>query len=958
MSTTPLGSYSSSSALSSTHYKLVQAVLEAPDAVQLNAVLLECLRGIRTRWNRRVPSPAKAAHDFVLILYCRAQRVSCPHGERTDEAREMWAAEWALPTAVMLAGGGGGGMKERRMGYRACEDLFPAGPHPLKLLLINTVRSDLHASSYDNAAPAKHALALRAIASPTLATSELVPAVREQVLEILRSLEYPESTRSLALQALLGLARLSTPPASSAEPTSSLLLDARRAVLTLLLPPPPFSSSSSSSSRRRAASRQTLSVNILAALASAAAPSSPLWPILPGKVDRARVQLAILREVLDAAPVSASPGGGKLIKEPSGKYALERCLKGLREELTRSQREGVEQEEAWARVEQQTEELVWEIAAKMLAQPDSLSDALLLSALQLLPLLSSSGSFTFTPSSSATLAALLSHLHTSLLHPTSPTSHLVALRALALLPPSLWTSSPDDAVNEEGNGKQRASPEVAGSAEWGEQAFAAILSGLDSADATVRKATLALLHRVDANLVQMHKERLVDSLNSPARVEGSAASLSSSGKRARIGARHRMKVLERVMETLPYLPSSSSASSARSSLPPPQALVALLDHPSLAAFVPSTEPLAEVILPVLDAFTYTDSSADRTDFARGLLFAEDEKGRGWSRSVTMGTVVAGTVHALAEEQEAETVLTELADFVAGAEVADPDVQALLAEPLTFALLRLLSLCPPSPSLLASVHAILSRAAPSDLLNIALSATSPISDDRGAQVKEKKLQQVGQGTRRKSLAEFGEALLAALSTAPATAYPSAPSARPRSARLESGPHPSSSTSLRYSYPPSTASLVSPSSTHYPLPPTSSAPFSPPSAPASAAALARERRDLLREREDRGGRGGAGESLMGAGALAMLGQGMAVREEDEGSEGEEAEIGGANALGLQWAMGDESMDSAARSREDTGGTGGESGEPPAELLVHLQLSPPPLSPASHTAPLDNLDPFHSG
>ncbi|BGP14011.1 hypothetical protein JCM10213v2_001949 [Rhodosporidiobolus nylandii] len=833
----------------------------------------------------------------------------------------MWAAEWALPTAVMLAGGGGGGMKERRMGYRACEDLFPAGPHPLKLLLINT---DLHASSYDNAAPAKHALALRAIASPTLATSELVPAVREQVLEILRSLEYPESTRSLALQALLGLARLSTPPASSAEPTSSLLLDARRAVLTLLLPPPPFSSSSSSSSRRRAASRQTLSVNILAALASAAAPSSPLWPILPGKVDRARVQLAILREVLDAAPVSASPGGGKLIKEPSGKYALERCLKGLREELTRSQREGVEQEEAWARVEQQTEELVWEIAAKMLAQPDSLSDALLLSALQLLPLLSSSGSFTFTPSSSATLAALLSHLHTSLLHPTSPTSHLVALRALALLPPSLWTSSPDDAVNEEGNGKQRASPEVAGSAEWGEQAFAAILSGLDSADATVRKATLALLHRVDANLVQMHKERLVDSLNSPARVEGSAASLSSSGKRARIGARHRMKVLERVMETLPYLPSSSSASSARSSLPPPQALVALLDHPSLAAFVPSTEPLAEVILPVLDAFTYTDSSADRTDFARGLLFAEDEKGRGWSRSVTMGTVVAGTVHALAEEQEAETVLTELADFVAGAEV----------------------------------HAILSRAAPSDLLNIALSATSPISDDRGAQVKEKKLQQVGQGTRRKSLAEFGEALLAALSTAPATAYPSAPSARPRSARLESGPHPSSSTSLRYSYPPSTASLVSPSSTHYPLPPTSSAPFSPPSAPASAAALARERRDLLREREDRGGRGGAGESLMGAGALAMLGQGMAVREEDEGSEGEEAEIGGANALGLQWAMGDESMDSAARSREDTGGTGGESGEPPAELLVHLQLSPPPLSPASHTAPLDNLDPFHSG
>lgn len=49
---------------------------------------------------------------------------------------------FCLPAAVKLAGGGkDASLDDRRIGYRACDDIFSEQPHQLKLLLINTIRS-------------------------------------------------------------------------------------------------------------------------------------------------------------------------------------------------------------------------------------------------------------------------------------------------------------------------------------------------------------------------------------------------------------------------------------------------------------------------------------------------------------------------------------------------------------------------------------------------------------------------------------------------------------------------------------------------------------------------------------------------------------------------------------------------------------------------------------------------
>ncbi len=91
-------------------------------------------------------------------------------------------------------------------GYRACDELFSEGPHELKLLLINSIRSvgaplfkpeylvqlsshltlqqDLYASPGLANAEARWTLGLRAAASARIGTRDLPPAVADRVLQL------------------------------------------------------------------------------------------------------------------------------------------------------------------------------------------------------------------------------------------------------------------------------------------------------------------------------------------------------------------------------------------------------------------------------------------------------------------------------------------------------------------------------------------------------------------------------------------------------------------------------------------------------------------------------------------------------------------------------------------------------------------------------------------------------
>ncbi|GAA5865993.1 hypothetical protein JCM8547_002907 [Rhodosporidiobolus lusitaniae] len=916
----PAGAYATSGALSTTHYKL-----------EANGALLACLGEIKARWGRKAPSPSKARHDLTLVLYCRGQRLLSDIVLGREE-KELFEGEWALPTTVMLAGGGGGGMKERRLGSRACSELFTFTSHPLKLLLINTIRSDLHAAPGTSKAEARWVLALRALGNPTLVSPELLPAVRERVHELLVSSSSPDAIRRLALEATLSLVRTDT---SSNEP-SSLRLECTQAVLSLIVPPPPSSSSSSSSSRRHSSSRPPLSLTILSALSRALSPRSPLHPVLPSSSERVRLHLLILRQILDKPTEETRRTRYKGVR---GGWAIEGVLKGLREELELLRREKKEGE-LGKEVEEEVGKAVWEVVQRGLDTGGDMSDALTSSALRVLNLLP----LTTSPN----LSLLLNHVHTSLLRSTSPTSSLFALRALTLLPPSTWATAPPSSSSTS------SSPTFSAAPEWGEPAFRVILSGLDNPESSVRLATLALLRRVDGNLVKLQYERLLGSLSSPfPAATGSVSSIGSAGK---VGRKTRARVIPLLLETLPYLPFISAFPPldplSHPSLPPPTALSSLLTSLSSTLSLSPSDVLPEIILPVLDAVQYEEDGEKKRDFARGLW-----EGGGWREGATEGVMVAGCIEVLIGEEGGERVRLEevvkgLAEWLANEDGStSSDLLSLLHEPFLFALLRLVSLSAFSPSTLSDLHSLLSHPESfgSPVLDLAMRVTTP-----EAQAERAMLERVGREKRGKSLAEFAEALLLAFGPFSASSgSPSVfethdsdhppPSSTTSSSRLYHPPPPPQQQPLRYdpyplspSSPPSTSSaLASPSSPFSALPTTTTGrnpASSPPTTSLSAAARARELHDLQRERADRGGAGGTGRSLMGAGELAlMLSDGARLNEGDETEEEEKGRGGEENALGLE--------------------TGGEEGEKEKEEDHH----PPP---SRNLLEDDSLDPFHSG
>ncbi|GAA5931554.1 uncharacterized protein JCM15063_001500 [Sporobolomyces koalae] len=251
-STSTIGPYSTSNAVSTTHYKLVQSLEVERDSTDLQLSLNACLSNVRRSWAHSLPKPAQAYKDLVLVLYCHAQRET---QDLTAEERELWDGEWALVGCQRLAGSVGvGSLQHRALGYRACAELFPpssASSHPLKLLLINTLRSDLYAEGH----AARWRLALRALTHENLVTSELVAAVKERVIELLQYDEGPTTgLRKLALEALVCMIK-----ASTEQP--DLITRARQAIVDLLaaelLPDPALSTLSAQSSYSPSADSST-----------------------------------------------------------------------------------------------------------------------------------------------------------------------------------------------------------------------------------------------------------------------------------------------------------------------------------------------------------------------------------------------------------------------------------------------------------------------------------------------------------------------------------------------------------------------------------------------------------------------------------------------------------------------------------------------------------------------------
>ncbi|BGP38089.1 hypothetical protein JCM10449v2_002016 [Rhodotorula kratochvilovae] len=693
MGATPLGSYASSTALSATHYQLVTAVEQAHSAEHANQALVACLSRVKTSWAKRAPSPSTARHDLVLVLYCRSQRTDTGD-DLDDEAEELFQAAWALPVAVMLAGGGGkGAIHYRDMGYRACAELFsPLEPHPLKLLLVNTIRTDLYAPLDSPKAEARRALALRAAASTAIASPELIPAIREHVLELLLDPSYSEPIRRLALEALLSLIRVAE--SSSSANASSLVIEVRDAVLSILLPPPPSSSSSTSGRHRsgRPSRQPHLSLVLLTALSSALSPPSPLYPVLPDAQQRVQLHLALLRRILDAPE---EDGRRTRFQGVRGVWATSRALEALRAQLAETSAAAEESARG-------VEAIVWEVVARMLEGANEPADAVVLSALRLLPFLPSA----IGEQHVAALSALLARLYTHLTAPTSPAALLFTLRALALLPPSAW-AAPSSTGDSDSKGKSRAATPPLSQSQWGEPAWRAILATLDHPDSTIRRAALALLQRVDGSLVRMQYERLLVSLATPMDTEASVRSSASGGSArttAAWGRKRTERVLALVLEVLPFLsPAPSPASSSTpSTLPPPAALLALLHRPELALTPTTVRPA--LVVPVLQAFEHAPADVQRA-FARGVLL----EGDAWGEGVLPGLWAAGSVHVL-EGEEARRAVERLSEWLADEDgTTNPDLLPLLQEPFLYALLRLLAL---RPSLASSsaLHARVLRAA--------------------------------------------------------------------------------------------------------------------------------------------------------------------------------------------------------------------------------------------------------
>ncbi|ORY54281.1 hypothetical protein BCR35DRAFT_310415 [Leucosporidium creatinivorum] len=818
----------------------------------------------------------------------------------------MLSLQWCLPTAVNLAAGGGGsGSSElRRIGYRACDEIFTTAPHSLKLLLINTIRSDLYAAS----SPARWILGLRAAASPRLATTELVPAVAERAWEILQAGDLPPHIRRLALAALLNLLAI---PSTTHE---TLLPALQATVLSLLSPPPSAPSSSSSRStsshRRKRPLEPIYDPTLLSALLSSLSSPSSLLPLSPSLASPS----ALIQIHLDLLTrIAGSEWSAKKWEFEGVKcgWFAGKISQGLKE-LVEGLGEG--EEGSRKRVAEAVGEWIekMDLVQKAESGESGSAGALLLLAVSLLSPLP------------ATVSPLLTSFAHQLKYPHSPKRFLLGLKGLRAVDPALWTGK------EKGEGRESV---------WGESTWMTVLGGLENRDEGVRKETILLLLRVDASLVELHNTRLLNSLRSliPNPSAGGSTShlatstTSTSSSLPRLTSHQHRKQQEHLLR---LLLEASSVADADSGTAWAKRLCSIIDACSDGSSSRSNV-LPLIITSTIDRFTSPSAPSEvRSDVARAMW---DEGG--WRGEVMKGLIVAGTLEVGNEEERLKRA-TMVGEWLLGGErggeastlASPPPPHPLLIPPFLLALLRLLSLLPPSAlsTLSASLSGIvtaenLRSPETEQLLEIVERFVKEEAEDGEEEVIAalRRASASGRdGEGRKTLVEWWETVQLSLKALrpPAAASQASPPSSPPPRRSTDRP-------LRYSSYSST-STSPPTRSSERKDDRESKPFDP----------------ALRERIALGGRGGVGESLLGEGALERVRgeEGLEWRDGEKESDGEEEAEDGKTPMQRSVEK-EDAPSSRARERETSGsssegGLGGESRSPPADLLIELEAVNP--------------------
>ncbi|GAA5957659.1 hypothetical protein JCM3765_001470 [Sporobolomyces pararoseus] len=725
--TSALGPYSTSSALSTTHYKLAEALESARSLSEHDRILDECLHKIRNRWSRTLPKPSQAYNDLVLILFCRSQR-----NDPTEPREER--QEWVLLGSVRLAGSiGVGSIGERQLGYRACMELFPPNSssfpnsHPLKLLLINTIRSDLYAQDYDSKISLQRIkMALRAISSDALATQELVAAVEERLFELLLlTTQEAGSTgiRELALEALVSLAQ------NTSNSSSNLLNRTRETVLRLLLSASIFSTSvqpqdqskdplasstsfsaysrsryeldsdlssqsfvsSSTLSRsprprnRQISALDRLSTSFHLRLISHLSPTSALYPISASPLEGLQLFLPLLDKFVDTVSekmqdVNASISMNRSSVLSNGKrsgfgksygFELERLLRVLEETLSHK---CVSEEEYSDEERQETYNVIEEVKARMEVILMNLlrarihsresKNALILSLVRTISLLAPTTLASNSNFAPGILSPLFEYLSTSLIGSVSQASFDSNARSFVLKTLVLLPI-------EAWTGAESVPPTTHREKGKGKAREA----GLDSMDTWGPESWRIIfdglrdrdenLRRTTIQLLSRVDQHLLK-LQYSKLVDSVPSARSEQAQ---------TNLYRQLLELLPYLSSPNSEKlSARSLISPsrftpPDRLVDLLRTPTLT--ITPVTIIPDLVLGVLNDFRYHFSSDEQQRFAMelwklGNREAVDGNAFNWKENVMLGLLVAGTIHSAS----------------AGTETSEPGESLRMAEELS------------------------------------------------------------------------------------------------------------------------------------------------------------------------------------------------------------------------------------------------------------------------------------
>ncbi|GAA5981544.1 hypothetical protein JCM5350_004625 [Sporobolomyces pararoseus] len=714
----------------------------------------------------------------------------------------------------------------------------------------------------------------------------------------------------------------------------------------------------SRSSRQPDSRKSALTTSFHLRLVSQLSPSSELYPISSSRLEQLKLFLPLLDQFVNTISekmqdVDASVSMGKSSALENGKlsnfgksfgFELERLLKVLHEALEDSRKS---EEEHPEEERQETGDVMEEVKARLEVilinllrtrpRTRGLKNALILSLVQTISLVSPSSSGFQSEFAPGTLLPLLEYLNASLFESVSQDSfdtnvRLFVLRTLILLPIEAWTGAESASTTlDRDKGKGKAKEAVRDSNNcWGHESWRIIFDGLRDRDETLRKATIHLLSRVDRNLLNLQYSKLLDTIP------------SSPLEQAR------SKLLLQLLELLPYTSSSTSDPLpsqiliSPSRFISPDRLVELLRNPTLD--ITPKQVIPDLVLKVLYEFRYHFSPAEQRRFAMELWKLGESKavaGNDWSwrGNIMFGLLMAGTIHSAAAGKEMSEsggsvkMAEELSRWLTDDQV-DREVKEMLSEPFLFALLRIVALSFQSTSSERASSRLNPETSPGiasiqdSISNLATKTTqaldpSLLSIARRALESEEslsKLSRVGEKTETESLAEFGQALSRAFTLESTFDYHqtlSASSVSPRAPYRDNAPIQQTSGSYSKA---SSDSTIREKRGEERIEEISR----------SIAALKREQAELRRERKDRGGTTGSVN-----GKVESLMERETVRE--RGSD--EKEVFSVSDEGDEDGEADESVD---RERETTVSTDGNGGnEPPSSLLIELT---------------ETLDPFH--